>query len=187
MGEISEVRATFSGPTSGFVSISSTSGLPDGAPAPSGTLIAAVDISPPEDVASSPGTVALTVSRAAVADADVEPSELRIVRYDEAVGELDGLDTEVGSETDETVVVTAETPGFSVFGVVATEQQATTTATPAPTATETPEPTATETPEPTATETPEPTATEGDGPGFGALVVVTALIAAALLAARRDD
>jgi PGF-CTERM protein len=62
-----------------------------------------------------------------------------------------------------------------------------------PTATDTPEPTdtATDTPEPTATETPEPTATatptsEG-GPGFGAVIAVIALLAAALLAVRRDN
>jgi major cell surface glycoprotein (TIGR04216 family) len=67
------------------------------------------------------------------------------------------------------------------------------TDTPEPTATDTPtpEPTATDTPEPTDTATPEPTDTatptsEG-GPGFGAIVAVLALLAAALLATRRDD
>jgi major cell surface glycoprotein (TIGR04216 family) len=71
------------------------------------------------------------------------------------------------------------------------------TATPEPTPTDTPEPTPTDTPEPTPTETPEPetettptatpTPTEGGGPGFGALVAVIALLAAALLATRRDN
>jgi len=66
------------------------------------------------------------------------------------------------------------------------------TETPEPTATETatPEPTATATPEPTPTETMEPTdtptPTSGGGPGFGAIVAVIALLAAALLATRRD-
>ncbi|WP_425601752.1 HVO_2072 family ArtA-dependent S-layer glycoprotein [Haloplanus pelagicus] len=62
---------------------------------------------------------------------------------------------------------------------------------PTPTETATPEPTATATPEPTATSTPEPTdtptPTEGGGPGFGAIVAVIALLAAALLATRRDN
>ncbi|WP_299335211.1 HVO_2072 family ArtA-dependent S-layer glycoprotein [Haloplanus sp.] len=66
------------------------------------------------------------------------------------------------------------------------------TDTPEPTATDTPEPdTATDTPEPTATDTPEPdtataTPTEEGGPGFGAVIAVIALLAAALLATRRD-
>ncbi|WP_459862415.1 PGF-CTERM sorting domain-containing protein, partial [Haloplanus litoreus] len=61
---------------------------------------------------------------------------------------------------------------------------------PTPTETATPEPTPTETAEPTPTETAEPTdtptPTEGGGPGFGAIVAVIALLAAALLATRRD-
>jgi major cell surface glycoprotein (TIGR04216 family) len=64
------------------------------------------------------------------------------------------------------------------------EPTPTETATPEPTPTATPEPTPTETMEPTATETPTPT--EGGGPGFGAIVAVIALLAAALLATRRD-
>ncbi|WP_251344417.1 HVO_2072 family ArtA-dependent S-layer glycoprotein [Haloplanus halophilus] len=62
---------------------------------------------------------------------------------------------------------------------------------PTPTETATPEPTATATPEPTATATAEPTdtptPTSGGGPGFGAIVAVIALLAAALLATRRDN
>jgi surface glycoprotein (TIGR04207 family)/PGF-CTERM protein len=80
--------------------------------------------------------------------------------------------------------------------------ESTGTATPEPTATATPEPTATATPEPTATATPEPTATatpmpedtatpEPDTtttttPGFGIAVALVALLAAALLAGRRE-
>jgi len=64
------------------------------------------------------------------------------------------------------------------------------TATEEPTPTATPEPTATE--EPTPTATPEPTATStpetGTGtPGFGIVVALIALIAAALLAVRRNN
>uniref|UniRef100_UPI003EBB6724 PGF-CTERM sorting domain-containing protein n=1 Tax=Haloplanus sp. C73 TaxID=3421641 RepID=UPI003EBB6724 len=72
------------------------------------------------------------------------------------------------------------------------------TATPEPTATDEPTPTDTATAEPTPepTATAEPTATEtatatdtttGGGPGFGAIVAVIALIAAALLAVRRNN
>ena len=57
-----------------------------------------------------------------------------------------------------------------------------------PTATDSPTPTATASP--TATEMPDtdtPTPTEGGGPGFGAVVALVALLAAALLATRRDN
>ncbi|QLH79981.1 PGF-CTERM sorting domain-containing protein [Halosimplex rubrum] len=76
---------------------------------------------------------------------------------------------------------------------------ATPTATPTPTATATPSPTPTPTATPTATPTeapsdgddggdttPSPTTT-GDGPGFGVAVSLIALLAAALLTARRRD
>ena len=184
---ISEIRATFDGSTTGFVSISSVSELPSGAPATSGTLIAAIDISPPEDVADSPGTVELTVSRPAIEGAGADPSELRIVRYNETAGELDTLDTDVVSESNSTVVVAADTPGFSVFGVVADQDtQATATSTPTPTVTPTRTPTAAPTQTPTASSTSTPASTESAAPGFGALVAVIALLAAALLVSRRD-
>ena len=69
------------------------------------------------------------------------------------------------------------------------------TPTPTPTPTSTPEPTPTETATPMPTDTPEPTTepptptptTTTTGPGFGVLVAVIALLAAALLAARRRD
>ncbi|SFQ10825.1 PGF-CTERM protein [Halolamina pelagica] len=77
------------------------------------------------------------------------------------------------------------------------EQVGTATATPEPTetATATPEPTETATPEPTATDAPEtdePTETPEDDttttttPGFGVAVALVALLAAALLAGRRE-
>jgi major cell surface glycoprotein (TIGR04216 family) len=59
-----------------------------------------------------------------------------------------------------------------------------------PTATDSPTPTATASPTPTEmpdTDTATPTPTEGGGPGFGAVVALVALLAAALLATRRDN
>jgi surface glycoprotein (TIGR04207 family)/PGF-CTERM protein len=72
------------------------------------------------------------------------------------------------------------------------------TPTPTPTATPTPTPTPTATPEPTPTpttepetdtpeDTPTPTGTAEDGPGFGIVVSILALLAAALIAARRRE
>jgi PGF-CTERM protein len=67
------------------------------------------------------------------------------------------------------------------------------TSTPTPTPTPTDEPTATPTPTPTeeptemSTPTDEPTTTSGDGPGFTAVIALVALVAAALLAVRRNN
>ncbi|GGJ02013.1 hypothetical protein GCM10008995_09760 [Halobellus salinus] len=65
----------------------------------------------------------------------------------------------------------------------------TATATPEPTdtATATPEPTDTATAEPTEEPTDEPTSTPTSTPGFGIVVALTALLAAALLAVRRNN
>lgn len=58
------------------------------------------------------------------------------------------------------------------------------TPTPSPTPTDTPTPSPTPTDSPTPTESPTPTS--GGGPGFGAVVALVALLAAALVALRRD-
>ncbi|QGX95862.1 major cell surface glycoprotein [Haloplanus rallus] len=93
------------------------------------------------------------------------------------------LEADDGENTD---IVTVEI----VQNVQTATPEPTETPEPTPTETATPEPTATATPEPTDTATAEPTdtptPTEGGGPGFGAIVAVIALLAAALLATRRD-
>ncbi len=58
---------------------------------------------------------------------------------------------------------------------------------PTPTATPEPTPTATPEPTPTATPTPTPTSTPTGTPGFGIVVALVALVAAALLAVRRNN
>jgi Predicted solute binding protein len=72
------------------------------------------------------------------------------------------------------------------------EQISTPTPTPTDTATATDTPTATATPTASPTPTEPPTemteeTTEGGGPGFGAVIALVALLAAALLATRRDN
>ncbi len=196
-GPVQQVTVNFEEATSGTVEIKAVDDFPAGAPAIDQQVLARVDISPPRDAANAPGTVELTVSRTAVTDAGADPSELQIVRYNQNSGEIETLTTDVAGRDDQTVTVSADTPGFSVFGITVAEQG---TVTAAQTATATPEPTATATqtaPEPptdtpTAESTPTETApetqtpTEGGGPGFGAIVAIVTLIAFALLAARRS-
>jgi major cell surface glycoprotein (TIGR04216 family) len=101
---------------------------------------------------------------------DVEPGEYTLEADDGS--NTDRVPVEIVEQVQETPEPTPEP--------TATEEP-TPTATPEPTATEEPTPTAT--PEPTATPTSTPTGT----PGFGIVVALIALVAAALLAVRRNN
>lgn len=101
--------------------------------------------------------------------------------YEFTGGAVDKPYTTNGAPVTSSATVTLDTPTPT--------PTATPTDTPEPTTappTDTPEP-ETETPTPTEADTPEPTTTSQDGPGFGVAVSVLALLAAALLAARRRE
>jgi hypothetical protein len=200
-GPVEEVRATFGVETSGSVTITAVGSFPSGAPPPDGRLLGAVDVTPPTDAAAESGSIRLTVFRSTLDAMGAMPSQLRIVRYDDEDGELDQLETRVADVDERRVVLTAETPGFSVFGVVVATSpptaQAGDTATATPPSTATVSTTATPTATPqaqTVTATPTTTVTAaattaretaGDGAGFGVAMAVVAF-AATVLALRRD-
>ncbi|AXG05796.1 PGF-pre-PGF domain-containing protein [Haloplanus rubicundus] len=193
-------RATvaFDRATTGTVAVEAVGGLPAAAPEPNGRTVAAVEVSVPDDAADRSATVEVAVPRTAVENAGVEPSALRLVRFDGG-DELHRLDADVLAADDETVVVAAETPGFSTFAVIAPNQPAARTtgtaptATPAASSTPTATPASTATPTTTATAaptdgaestaTPEPTA--GDGAGFGPVIALVAFLTAAAAATAR--
>jgi PGF-pre-PGF domain-containing protein/PGF-CTERM protein len=195
-GTARRVTVAFDRATSGTVSLEAVGGLPATAPEPNGRTVAAVDVSVPDEAADRPATVEVAVPRIAVEDAGVEPSALRVVRFDGG-NDLHRLDTEVVATDDETVVVAAETPGFSTFAVIAPADRATrptagTETTPTPTRTPDGSPTATTGAiTPTATGEPadgaaaSPDPTEGSGNGFGALAALVALLAGGVAMRRR--
>ncbi|WP_251329214.1 Ig-like domain-containing protein [Haloplanus pelagicus] len=191
-GPVEEVEATFGSTTTGSVTVDPVGSFPSEAPVPDGRVLGAVDITPPSDVTSDAGSLRITVARSAVDAMGGTPERLQIVRYD-GVG-LQPLETSVARADSREVVLTAETPGFSVFGVVVRDQPTTTpTATPAPAPTSTPTHTSTAplTPTPTTTATPTAdtgtrTPTAGSSPGFGGVGTLVALLAVSLLARRRD-
>jgi PGF-CTERM protein/PGF-pre-PGF domain-containing protein len=194
-GPVEEVEATFGSTTTGSVTVDPVGSFPSEAPAPEGRVLGAVDITPPSDVASDGGSLRITVTRSTVDAMDGTPERLQIVRYDG--GELQPLETTVARVDSRVVVLTAETPGFSVFGVIMRDRSTATptaTATPTPTATPTltPTETATGTPArstatpPVTTDTETWTPTAGSSPGFGGVGAVVALLAVSLLARRRD-
>ena len=190
-GSISEVTVTFDQPANGVIRASEVGGFPAEAPRFGGQVLAAVDIQAPSE--AGPSTVRLSIPRSSVDDAGVLPSDLQIAHYEQDRGRIEPLSTAVVSANSQTVVLSAETPGFSVFAVVT--QPARVTATPEPTATL--EPTAT--PEATSERTtttptpdggdqePEPdeVTTSGRAPGFALTGTILSLLAAALIALRR--
>lgn len=82
-----------------------------------GTGVSITDISVPEDARDTAATVEFTVSQERLEAVDADAADLRVFR-----GVDDGyqpLDTTVADENGDTITVTAETPGFSVFTVSA--------------------------------------------------------------------
>jgi len=189
-GTARRVTVEFDRATTGTVAVESVSGLPDAAPASDGRTVAAVDVSVPDDAANRSATVEITVPRAAVDGVGADPAALRVVKFDRGTDDLRRLDTSVVEADDETVVVAAETPGFSTFAVIApTDRTPRTTATRTATPDGSRDTTGTTPPSTTETDTPEatpsPESTEGSGTGFGSLIAVVALLAAATATRRR--
>jgi len=207
---VSEVSATFddSSVSDNTMTVSATAGPPSSVPSAAGDVVVGyltvtIDGDLSDDVDSGSFTFSLDETELATMGAD--PSSVAVVHYDGS--EWEAVETtHLGNGTYEVT-----TPGFSTFAVTADGQQETTAT---PTATAAPDPTATATPEPTATATaapdPTPTATAADaagptatatesvgaadtptpganGPGFGVVAAVVALLAAALIGRRQED
>lgn len=81
-------------------------------------MIGAVEISVPENRRDRPAAIQLRVDRDRFGESD--PQEASIGHRTESGWEL--LSTEVIEITDDEVVLTAETPGFSIFGIFADPQ-----------------------------------------------------------------
>jgi PGF-CTERM protein len=202
---VSEARVDFGRSIQGRVSIRSIRALPSDVPRPDSPVLSSVDITVPENERNRPGTVSLTLSRSAIEEADTSPENLKIARLERDANAPEILDTSVEDVSDESVELSAETPGFSVFVVVSTETADTPTATPVSARSTPTPPQATPTPEPTATpemetSTPEPTAapetaaqgpatpstpTPASGPGFGLGVALVGLLSAIAAVCRR--
>ncbi len=134
------------------------------------SVVAAAEISPPDEAETSSATVELSVDRDEVTD----PENLVVTHRDDQ-GHWERLETSVAAVTDEQVRVTGHTESFSLFAVV--EESPESTPTPTPTATPRATPTPAATPESTTpqgeaeeteivveTPTPTPVATQTPSP-----------------------
>lgn len=84
---------------------------------PPGSAASLSEITVPDGAANTPGTLQLRVSQDRVAEIDADAADLRVNRFVD--GSWQGLETTLVDETDEHVIVEAETPGFSFFAVSA--------------------------------------------------------------------
>jgi len=193
-GSIERVTIDFGQPVDGRYSVDSSSTLPSDVAAVEEQLVGVLDIEVPDSVADQPATLEITVSRESI-PADVQPAELEVLHV--TADGAEPIDTAVAQTGDDTVTLSANVPGFSVFTVVVDSDQATATPTssptPSPSQTATLSPTAegeetqqpnTATPTPVETEnqlpvdTPSPT--ETSGPGLGIVAALLALLASVL-------
>lgn len=196
-GPVTRVRIDTTGSGQGFVRATSLSGLPSGTAAPDRPVAGVVDLQVPGTWQEADSTVRISLRASSVS---VDPGRLRVAHHG-ATG-WTTLETSVVAQTDSTVVLEAETPGFSLFAVTVAEPTETDAGTPTPTQTATSTgsnpPTATTTPETTevpppattaaddeATPTRADTETASDGAGFGALAALVGLLLG--LAALRFD
>lgn len=159
---------TVAEPTAGNVFVADLREAPEGVPAPPEEPLSVVSVEVPEAVADDPGRVQITLDDP---PDGIPPESLRVSRYAEESKTWQRLDTAV-SRRGTSVVLTGDTPGFSIFAVVVTEPQPTETM---PSSTDKPAGT-------TATATGTST---GAGPGFGAIIALLAFVATAVLAGRR--
>lgn len=175
----------------GTAAVDRLDGVPGNAPpfSPNRPVAAVFAIDVPDEQTDSPATLKFDLRADDFADVGLDPDEATVLRdLDDEYEQLDP-DVEVNGDT---VTVTAETPGFSTF-IITDAQTANadaSTDTPVPDDGATPASNggtsasngdATEMPEPD----PDPEADPEPLPGFGVVVALVALLAAALLAVRR--
>jgi hypothetical protein len=143
----------------------------------------AVSITVPESLAETGATIELSLSETDIGD--TAPADLQVIKGADSGSQV--LSTRVEPTADGSVVITARTPGFSEFAVVAAEPdpEPETTATEPENETET-----TETETTVITESSDGLETESPEdatPGFGALTALVALVVALVTVRARSD
>ena len=188
---LSEVGFTSQTNLSATVTVTERTGPSVEGPA-SRTFATGADIEFAFDSSDSVETVRIGVKRSRLDELGVTADQLSIYHLNDATGEWSELDTTVVRQNDLRVVLGAPQDGFSEYAVFAADPGQTeppgtpTTDTPAP-GEDTPTPDGETASEDTPTDDEPAATTDGTGPGFTVVLALLALVAAALLAVRRDD
>jgi len=98
-----------------FVTVETYTDSPDGVPAVPGDVLTVSDVSLPANASDEPATIEFRADQEAIEAVEATPEELTIARL--ADDSWERLDTTVTDETNTTVLLEAETPGFSNFAV----------------------------------------------------------------------
>jgi PGF-pre-PGF domain-containing protein len=189
-------RITFDEEAPGRVTVSELAGVPEGIPQPPGILVRPLRITTPDGVTDLPATIDYTVQRSRLEAVDVDTDQIRLARWNGQEWEL--LEASVTGTATSSVSFSSDTPGFSVFAIVAQEEAPTTpTPTSTPTSTPTPDDPSDGPETPTPTDSPmSPTGTtdhDDGGPGivgvlFGFIIVaLLVLIAVVYLVSESDE
>lgn len=187
----STFRIEFQDGTDGRVTVSELASIPEFTGPPNGdSVVAVANVEVPRSAADRSATVEATIRRSALTGSNVDPSALRIERYDGETGDWETLDTSVVESNGDVVVIAAETPGFSVFSVSVDRSQGTVTAAPTTAATPaatagSPTPASIQEPttaQPAANEVPEDTPVERSGFGLQTGLLALLLLGSVLIA-----
>ena len=103
--------------TPGSVEVVEVSDPPSETGDPPGSTTTVTDVQVPEEVDDQSATLEMRVSDDRLAETDATAEDLRVHRY--ADGEWQPLETRVADETDNGVILAADTPGFSFFATSA--------------------------------------------------------------------
>ncbi|MDB9235644.1 PGF-pre-PGF domain-containing protein [Halorubrum ezzemoulense] len=121
-GNTSTVESvSFSSNVNGTVEVTTRSGVPADVMSPPGETIYVSEITVPEHARDVRSTIRVVVSTDRLSERNTTAENLRVSRFSN--GRWAQLDTTVANETAQTVVLDAETPGFSMFAVTADRGQ----------------------------------------------------------------
>lgn len=112
---------SFSSNVTGTVEVTTQRTVPTNVASPPGDTIYVSEITVPESARNTPSTIRVRVSADRVSERNVTAEDLRVSRL--ANGTWTRLETSVIDETAQTIVLDAETPGFSMFAVTTAREQ----------------------------------------------------------------
>ena len=110
---------TFDQPTNGSTTVVEFDAAPAETGDPPGTSVSVSQISVPEPAQDSPATIRKRISQDRLSEIDATAEDLVVTRFNDEEAGWEFLDTEIVDETDQRVVLEAQTPGFSYFAVTA--------------------------------------------------------------------
>ncbi|QWC19154.1 GLUG motif-containing protein [Halorubrum sp. 2020YC2] len=190
---LNEIAIDFAEPVDGLVQVTVVEAPDRPTIESSATVVGAVSITPPRESTETNATLAFTLNATGLEASEIVPGDIVVYRVDTAGTVHDPITVSVTAETNDTVTVAVETPGFSTFVLATAQLEAETEleASQSESATEMTDGSPTKEPhgEPEPTTEDSPATIEADNvavPGFGPLVALVALVMLALAAVERS-